>query len=151
MYDCFSGTLMSLEDSLNSRSLLVAASFFAALAGTAGTASAASSVAAGCENQSNAPIVVHRALPDSAASSYPSPARAVLAVHLARTGRSSTVLLSRSSGSSAFDQAALAAAKASSFAPAARSCVAHDATFQYAIARESDGRLTTAVVGVSGN
>ncbi len=135
---------------MNSRSLLFATSLFAALGGTAGMASAASSVAAGCANQSNAPIVVHRALPDSA-DSYPSPARAVVVVHLARTGRSSAVVLSRSSGSSAFDQAALAAAKASSFAPAARSCVARDATFRYVVARGFDGRLTTAVVGVSGN
>jgi TonB family protein len=99
----------------------------------------------GCLHQANSPVVVHRVLPDRRDANAPA-ARAVVAVSLARTGHIRAVSLDRSSGSAAFDRAALAAAQATTFAPAAKGCVAVDTTFRYVVARDSSNQLTAAVL-----
>jgi len=96
-------------------------------------------------NQANAPVVVHRVLP-SKNEANASPARSVVVITLARTGHILAVHLDRSSGSPDFDRAALAAARASSFAPAARGCVAVDTTFRYVVARDESHQITAAVL-----
>ena len=123
-----------------------AISFAAALVVTSGSAQASSTASSpGCQNQSNSPIVVHRALPSKVEAVAPA-ARAVVVVQLARTGHVRAIALGRSSGSPDFDRAALAAAKASSFAPAAQRCVALDATFRYVVARDDAGKLSAVIL-----
>jgi TonB family protein len=99
----------------------------------------------GCSNQANSPVVIHRVLPSTLDADAPA-ARAVVVVALDRIGHIRAVRLGHSSGSATFDRAALAAAKATSFAPAARSCVAVDTSFRYVVARDDAHQLTAVVL-----
>jgi hypothetical protein len=56
------------------------------------------------------------------------------------------VLLAHSSGDAGFDAAALRATQRTAFAPAARSCVAVDSTFGYAIVASAAGSVATSVM-----
>jgi TonB family protein len=123
---------------------LAVASFAVVLGMGAGAPALAASVA-GCATQANAPVVVHRVLPSQNEANAPA-ARSVVVVTLARTGHILAVHLDRSSRSAGFDRAALAAARATSFAPAARGCVAVDTTFRYVVARDESHQLTAAVL-----
>jgi TonB family protein len=122
-----------------------AAASLAAILMTSGSVQAEATNVRGCLNQSNPPLVVHRVLPGQHAADA-SAARAIVAVKLARTGHILAVALERPSGSAAFDRAALAAATATTFAPAAKGCVAVDTLFRYVVARDDSHQLTADVL-----
>jgi TonB family protein len=96
-----------------------AAPSLAAILVTSGSVQAEATNVRGCLNQVNAPLVVHRVLPGQHEAGAPA-ARAIVSVKLARTGHILAVALERPSGSAAFDRAAVAAASATTFAPAAK-------------------------------
>jgi TonB family protein len=89
-----------------------------------------------CALQHNDPIVLHRALPNG---SLGAERKAVASVTVSRDGLVRHVLLAHSSGDAGFDAAALRATQRTAFAPAARSCVAVDSTFGYAIVASAAG------------
>jgi hypothetical protein len=98
---------------------------------TSGSVQAEATNVRGCMNQSNAPLVLHRVLPGRHEAGVPA-ARAIVAVKLARTGH----ILA----------AALAAATATTFAPAAKGCVAVDTMFRYVVARDDSHQRTADVL-----
>jgi TonB family protein len=123
----------------------IAAAALAAILATSGSVQAEATNVRSCLNQSNSPLVVHRVLPGRHEAAVPA-ARAIVAVKLARTGHILAVALERPSGSAAFDRAALAAAAATTFAPAAKGCVAVDTLFRYVVARDDSHQLTAHVL-----
>ena len=98
-----------------------------------------------CDGQRSGPSVIHRTLP-IVADGTTRPQKAVLAVVVSRDGLVQNAAIVQSSGNTRFDAAAIAATKATAFAPAARQCVAIDSTFHYALNYGASGALQTAVV-----
>jgi TonB family protein len=96
-----------------------------------------------CRMQHNDPIVLHRALPNGSLGTQ---RKAVESVTVSRDGLVRQVVLAHSSGDAGFDAAALRATERTAFAPAARSCVAVDSTFGYAIVANAGGGVATSVL-----
>lgn len=96
-----------------------------------------------CAAQHNDPIVLHRATP---IGPFKAERIAVESVTVSRDGLVRNVVLAHSSGDARFDAAAVVAAKQTAFAPAARSCVAVDSTFNYQIVASARGSIRTAVM-----
>ena len=99
-----------------------------------------------CRFEHNDPIVLHRALPNA---SLGAERKAVASVTVSREGLVRHVFLAHSSGDAGFDAAALRATERTAFAPAARSCVAVDSTFGYAIVARAGSVATSVTPGSS--